>query len=469
MWSQLPPGWAFRFRRAHPPERRMRTSILILIVASAVALGLSLTAEANRTATELIEDRTNLAFVFTSGAGDFGCGGLSAFDTTTGEVIYRGPHHLGHSQVATNSSLTQIVASWSQGGKGTAYWLDASSSDVSEWFVRTLKSPFGTDKVATKAGVAIMPDDDRLIFGEKVGTNTGIGRYQLSEDPGADEEFFGPRHGFWRTDPDSPSWIISAPRGRNDFVETDEHDAFVVTEDAEVYILDTEIMAPRSASIDIQPIVIDKEGGSRWVLRGLSIHAALAQNRRHLVTNRWEKPELNSVDLTDHKAYTIPLAADLGTIGGLAFNWGWNNPGLLAVHAGDKIAVYDYQPPDYAEELGRVSIPPPTDSYNEKEWPGYIAWSTDGTRLVAGTKHEGNEFVVLSVESCGRSISTSLFVSTCESEQAIGYGIVTLNGRAPAPSDLNQPCPTPYWDAALDPFFALPTVRLFLPAVRREE
>lgn len=441
--------------------------VLVPFVVSAAVIGL-LTAVISTPMHTLDlrpEDRQELAIVYAGGGGDVvGCGALSAFDTSTGEVVYRGPEYLGHSQVAANSTLTQIIASWSQGDRSTAYLLDASSPITSAWTVRTIKSKKGTDRVATKAGVAIMPDDDRFILGEEVGGNLGIGQYRLSDIGPDEEKHFGPRQGFWRTKPDSSAWIISAPRGRNDFVNTDEEDAIVITEEGEVYILDTEIMATRSASIDIEPRVIDRTD-ARWSHRGQSIFAALAQGRRYLVTNRWSVPELNSVDLNDHKAYTIGLSADLGKIGGVAFNWGWHNPGMLAVHAGDQIAVYDYQPPNHAVEVGRIEIPAPMDAFGEVEWPGYIAWSTDGTKLIATTEHEGSEFVVLDVDACGRSLSTRVFVTVCKTDAGGGHGIVTLNGHVQPPLGFAQPCPTPYWDPSLDPEFSIPAIKLYMPSV----
>lgn len=406
------------------------SSCTLLALASLPDYGGSHTAKRD---TLVIED---LVFVHEGySAGDIpGCGATSAFNLETGEVLYRGEPAPGHGQLAMSPQLNMVAAGWSQGGAGTIYMLEFGGRDIGAWRQYILDPPDGVTRSQTKAGIMFTYDGNDLLFGELVGTTGGVAAHSLSEIV---DERLGPNRGFFRITNAESSVLIPDP---------DEPIAHAVTDDGQLYVLDTSIVAARRSAILLPPIAID-ESDERLRHRGHHVHASLAPNQRHIVVNRWNTSSLSNADLKYGSAEPIPLPEELSTTGGVAFNWGWENPGLLATHNGDSVSVFDYDPyTSRVTERARIPIESPRDAYDEMNWPGFVAWSTSGSHIIAGTSEGSSEFVTLRVNSCGDEIVKESLITVCPpAETNLPKGIVTANGLAFPPDATSGSCPTPWW------------------------
>lgn len=414
----------------------------LLALASLPDYGASHTAQRD---TSGIED---LVFVYEGySAGDIpGCGAISAFNLETGEVLYRGEPAPGHGQLAMSPQLNMVAAQWSQGGAGTIYMLELGGREIESWRQYILDPPDGVTRGLTKGGIMFTNDGNDLLFGESVRTTSGVAAHALSEIV---DERLGPNRGFFRITNASSSVLIPDP---------DESISYAVTDDSQLYVLDTDIVAARRSAIFLPPIVRD-ESDVRGGRRGHHVHASLALDQRHVVVNRWNTPSLSNADLKVGTAKPMPLPEDLGTTGGVAFNWGWENPGLLATHNGNSVSVFDYDPfASLVTERARIAIESPRDAYDEMDWPGFIAWSTSGSHIIAGTSEDSSEFVTLRVNSCGDEIVKESLIAVCPpAESNSPKGIVTANGLVLTPDAYSGSCPTPWWLPEPLPTDTLPT------------
>jgi len=126
-----------------------------------------------------------------------------------------------------------------------------------------------------------------------------------------------------------------------------------------VHTIDSGTMQEVAAAIDTGPLVgltnaVHPESPN-WR------HATLSADERYLVLNRGRAPEVTVADLVDRRAWTLPLAADVAVVGGVALGRAEANLGLLAVHAETTVQVYRFDPYGPLVELARLSIGVPVD------------------------------------------------------------------------------------------------------------
>lgn len=156
-------------------------------------------------------------------------------------------------------------------------------------------------------------------------------------------------------------------------------------------------------------------------------HAALSPDGRYLIRNRWNTGELSVGDLVRRTAWTLATPSQMN--GGIAFNRGWINPGLLAVHTGPKIYIYEFQPPERLVELGTLEVQAPWAAPGGSGPVPSIAWSTSGSRLIAATDEGSAEFIVVDVTDGGRTLSKEMLWTACPIERNnYPNSIVTGNG-----------------------------------------
>ncbi len=408
-----------------------------------------------------------------------GCGAISAFDLQTGERIYTGPSWAGHGDLAAAPDFSTVVATYNGGGLQTLYRLDASPERPAEWQADRLWSTDHKYTLSGNGGIAIAADGNQMLVGmvgPKAVSRTGVGLYRLSEArPGEPGETgaLGARHGYYGTWSEPPRVILPAPR--------DPHTYYVLTHEgrlpetltdtvksqvAHLHTIDIRTMQAPRAPIRLPDLVVDNTPGAG--LREAGVHATIQHGDigyatmlpggdptqwptgRYIAVSRWGVPELAIADLETGVVNTTRLADDLTLVSGIAANHGPENPGLVAVHAGDMIAVYEVAPGavSAAIELARMPITPVLGSCGDepRTMGGPIAWSADGRRLIAAANEGLADFVVLEVAECGRSLRPDYYLTACP---AAGYNggasILTANGRLQSPPSATQECPTPYW------------------------
>lgn len=345
-------------------------------VAIALGIGLALSSirswdstQVDTTHSQATLDRSSFVFVYEGySAGDVaGCGGVSVFHDRTGEIVFQGPPAPGHGALTTDRDMTQVVAEWSQGGAGTLYRLQIDELNDPPWHAEILEPSDGFSKALPKGGIGISADGTTIISGESWKAGKGVATHRIDA---ISDSRLGPRIGEFRITNDSPAAIATHPT---------QPIAYLLTERAFLYTLDLDITAARESAVALPAFNID-EADPRRTLRGEQYFLTLAPDLRHLVTNRWQTPSLTSIDLKYGDVEVMDITSELTTTGGVAFNWGWDNLGLLAAHHGKYISVHEYDPfVPSVRELGRVEIESPLDAFQERDQPGYVAWSTDGS------------------------------------------------------------------------------------------
>lgn len=206
------------------------------------------------------------------------------------------------------------------------------------------------------------------------------------------------------------------------------------------------------------PIDIGKVSG----LSGLTVvQAELLPDDRTLLVNRVPMPMdsgpryLVQVDLLQRTSALVQIADnanDMGTVGGIAFNHAAVNNGLLAVHGGNAVRVYERALDGSMMLRGAIPLP-------WQNWTGYqsapwldVEWSYDGHQIVAArhahTEGDFKNFVVIDVSDSGHDLSLSEAVESCLPEDSPRAGpipmeIITSNPLASFISPTAVPSPRP--------------------------
>ncbi len=426
-------------------------------------------------------DPLTTAYVVTGGAGGDlpGCGALSAIDVASGEVLYRSPRLAGRSEIAASEDFGHFVTGRGAGGDGRLSLFDARFPNASDWTISTLWSPAGPHRIQDSAPLVL---GDDLYLGVEAGPRDGVGlaRIRISEQLGTpDLKDINPVRGFFSTRDQSVTQILASPDGRRNHVLSAGYRTAVEPSDVveshpmSLHTLDSEILAARGAPVVLPPLVVNEPPGAG--LREVGIHDWRQNGRlawatmlpgggkpygpegRYIVVNRWLRPELIIADMhLSTTPLTVTLPADFAFAGAVAANHGWKNPGLIAVHGGDKIAVFELDP-RYGEikERSRLPITPIRSSISDdrRMMSGPIAWNADGSQLIAAGNEGDSDVLIIDVEACGDRMTLRHAVSACRFEgQETGVtGILTANGRSDPPDSEPIPCPTPEWWPPIEP------------------
>lgn len=419
-------------------------------------------------------DPLTTAYVVTGGAGGDlpGCGALSVIDVPSGEVRYRSPRLAGRSELAASEDFGRIVTGRGAGGDGRLSLFDARSPIASDWTISTLWSPSGPHRILSSAPLVLGDDLYLGVLSEPI-VGLGLARIRISEQLGASGlKDINPVRGFYSTRDQAVVEILADPDGRHIHVLSSSYRTAVDPSDVveshpmSLHTLDTEILAARGAPIVLPPLVVNEPPGAG--LREVGIHSWRQNGRlawatmlpgggkpygpegRYIVVNRWLQPELIIADLDRTTTpLTVTLPADFAFAGAVAANHGWKNPGLIAVHGGDKIAVFEIDP-RYGEikERARLPITPILSSLTDdrRMMSGPLAWSADGSQLIASGNEGDADVLIIDVEACGDRMTLRHAVAACQFDEVTGVsGILTANGRSDHPDSEPLACPTPEW------------------------
>ncbi len=385
-----------------------------------------------------------LVFVTTGSAGGAdGCRSISVADIGSGEAVFRGTDY-GASRLVSNAAFDTIVTI--AGGM----FLRRTSPDGRGWELTIL--PRSTPSVERPSaetwpgGFALMPDDETFLVGadwccDRNGNYTYyVTKRRLSAILSGD---LGPEDGRFIT-PSLPAVIVPDLDGRR---------AHVLTRHALLFTIDVATMTQTASPVQLQPICLHDFCGMQYEPYQCLYwaYAILSLDGRYLLANRWDAPELNVVDLVTREAFTLYTGNDNN--GGLAINRGWINTGLLALHTGRAIKVYRFEPPLELHQLAELR---PAELQLDEWWLDLrqpygpkpsVAWSADGSQLIAATSREMAEFVVIDVLDGGQRLVPRHYITVCPIRVVRPNGtavywnrpadILTANGR------LEPPAPTP--------------------------
>jgi len=402
------------------------------------------------------DDLSKVAFVVDNGVigggPNSGCAAVSIIDVDARAVIHRGTTVSTVRQIDVGADGDEIVASPGRGNSSHAVrWLRAGD-DWNAWSGQGLLAPTNaTARLLTLAGIALLPRQGTLLMGLS-GPGMNIGAFRVADIDRTMPETNLPaalRYGF--TSSGGSSVIL---------VTRDESVAHIVGQYGRVNSVETSTLRPVAPSIVHAPFVPDPllEGGLAqlgFTSTAQIVFADLSVDERYLVTNRWAVPEISVLDLQERRSWTLPVGDGITMTGGVAFNHGWENPGLLAINALHSVVVYRFTPDGPLEELSRHPIPA-RGHFGAFEWrdvpiPGNVAWSARGDHLIVPIDHGDNDFAILDVTACGAAMRLVAELAVCAGDVNSGHAIWTANKRLTPPPDTVQGCPMSQRQATATP------------------
>lgn len=369
-----------------------------------------------------------------------GCGSIALFDVETGEVHYRHQFDsVGIARLDVDDDAQRIVASpagvyglskvhmhWQRMGAG---W-DA-------WRAHRAVEPPGLHLNDPWQAIAFVPGTTPSLLAPINQTRPLVASFdapgfQTIESTLGEEllEFPWPERYAY-----TPGWLSTEI-----LVTRDGRIAHTLDRFGNLSTIDLLAFEPAAAPMAVPPFVPDavvagdKPGGQ-------IVYADLSVDERYLVTNRWNAPELGVTDLQRRTSRTVSAGAGITMTGEVAFNHGWENTGLLAVHALSQVVVYRFHPDGELEALSQHPVEPVTTGGSPV--PAAIAWSARGDRLIAATNHGANDFAIFDVLECGRRLVPIAEIAACPDDRNQGFVIWTANKRLAPPEGHAPRCPRP--------------------------
>jgi Mg-chelatase subunit ChlD len=378
-----------------------------------------------------------------------GCDAISVFRIDSGAALVRGSTHSSPARLAATSDFRYVLAAPSQtwGPAGFLYGLRRDDDTWEHWSV---EAKIQMSRLAPVGGIAVLGDNDSFLVatvgavppdGVKLPAPPpyAIEKYRLSEIVvNGDEWRAGLPHGRLAM-PGIAAEILPAPDGRL---------VHVVTENGWLVTVHSLTMTESGAAIPLAPAVAGPpdQGGYHVGL----IHATMTADGRYVITNRAFAPQLNVADVVTRQAWILSASGDVAYTGGVAINRGWVNSGVLALHALDKVILYDLSPKGPLRELGRIDVAAPTPGGLEGASVA-IAWSATGAEVIAASEVKEQfvsvgDFSVFAVTDGGRRLSKSRDIKACDVDGATQYlpsDILTANGKVTPPPMTTTPVPSP--------------------------
>ncbi len=336
-----------------------------------------------------------------------GCDSITVFDYSSLGPIFRGAVRVSPGRLAATTGLTLVLAVNSNilGSNSFLHVLRRSRADVLRW---DSDPPLVGANFHIGGGIAIGADDNTLL----VTTTPHFPNYIARPGPASISKFLLSEVKGNQIGPVRGTYVLDAPAAEI-VVDAVGSWAHVLTVAGGVRTIDSQRMVEVAPPIDgVAPVV---SGFASGRAPATFFHATLTPDGRVMVANRWQGRGVTVFDLNRRSATAVDVSASI--VGGVAFNHADANHGLLAVHEDTRIAVYRYIPPATLELVGAVTIARPNISgrgASAVQGPfESIAWSGDGTRLVAATDVGSAEFQVLKVVDEGRTLVPERLLTAC--------------------------------------------------------
>lgn len=367
-----------------------------------------------------------------------GCGSISLFDIDAAEALYRHPYDgVGVFDLDVDADARQIVAS-PLGGFGGVFvhmrWL-RTGPGWDTWQTRRADEPRELHLSRPWAGVTFIPGTATLLApihqSRLLLASFDSEAFETVVRPDRDEKLVFPwPEGHVPLPGSAPIKIIVGRDGRI---------AHTLDRFGNLATIDLHAFEPAAPPMMVPGFVPDEALAPRAA--SAIGFADISVDERYLVTNRWNAPELGVTDLQTRISRTVAAGEGITMTGDVAFNHGWENPGLLAVHALSHVVVYRFHPDGPLEELARHPVH--AVNFGGSAVPAAIAWSASGDRLIAATNNGPNDFVIFSVLDCGRRLIQVAEIAACANDRNQGFGIWTANKRLSPPEDFVPRCQLP--------------------------
>jgi hypothetical protein len=407
--------------RCNSKIRWMELTALVVGVALAAIIGAGQATMAQPSP----DDLADLIFLGTNGGHNPRCGALSVASLASGAMVSEGRDPDATSRMTANRAFTRVVGAPHAGGLHRYYLLDWDPA-TELWMTRFIRAEYDTAYPELAPGIALDSTGDILytsIFSHSENM-WGLAQYDLNalrED--GDGNLMLPEYTrFVGTDQTLITRMeIDSARKLAHLIGYERNDntkAKVVTIDLESF---EHVGDPVPFRSMVPPMIPDRT----------VFYTALAPDERFLVVNGWYRPAMTIVDLTARTAVTVTIPSDTDHVGGIAFSRGPENGGRVAIHTGDHVIIGQLDTASATfREIDRVAIPSPhwrRPPYNPA--PGALAWSGDGSHVIAVSDADEGSFAVISVTECGLDLTVEAFLQPCAGSTPRVHGIDVLTAN----------------------------------------
>ncbi len=263
------------------------------------------------------------------------CGGLSVVDIDEGSVVYRSPRGYTVFDLSLSADLRQAIGSPGF-GNGTYYsrWVREDET-WTRWTVQAMgiRRPF--DGSSTFTGLSIV-DDDEMVLG--LGRlRRRVGRFSIPT--GTTDVELGPGLRIGNAHSLTPGRV---------FVTRDSSVAHLLGPYGVLSTVELGSLEEFVPPVRFDPTLPDERLEMALAVHGFTTTRQIAfgdisPDERYIVANRWAAPQLAVIDLQKRRAHTVDLGEGITMTGGIAFNHGYENPGLLAVNVLHSVIVYEFR------------------------------------------------------------------------------------------------------------------------------
>lgn len=397
-----------------------------------------------------------------------GCDAISIHNIRSGKALDKGIKHISPGRLAATSDLSMIVANMSNscGAKDLIGQFPPENSNCDPW----LNFRIPTDNTFLNV-------TDAIRVGGSVATQAGIafnlqGGLLVATGAGAHEQYLRiparAPYGVSRYQFDS-STLRSGPLARpirsrrtdslvGEILTTDvEGEILLATLGGRLYQVDPldlqDLRSPITFPTPISPA--NSRLNTKPPIGGF--HATYSYEQRLVAIGGLQGGDVILVSTENGRVVRQSVAPGVTYVGGVAFNNGWNNRGLLAIHAVDRIIVLAVDSTMNVDALGEFMIDPP---YVDDRQIAHaitgpslsVEWSADGAFIIAAADDGTAEFVILEFDSEALEIVQSGSIVACQNTINLPNDIWTANGlitatpRATAsstPPPVRTPTPSP--------------------------
>lgn len=366
-----------------------------------------------------------------------GCGAISIFDLRSGTPVYNGPNDPSLHRIAADPTLDLIIAAPGVGNRRFVQRLRRHEHESDVWHYDRVQTRYNLFN--SYSGVAVLSDPPRLVLNISLG-GEGIGHIASVSSPTSDNYDFH-----------KDEFVTRLETRRNVPViinEPNAHRIVGLSSAGDVFTADSADLTPLHEPLAMPTIVYserDTSSPDRFV------QATLSPGGRYLVANQYEEPFLMVLDRVTEQKARVDVSAWMTMTGGVAFNAGWQNTGLLAVHGGSRVVIFEFNPTGKLKYLSSARVVAPM--RDDAPLAGQVQWSGDGTHVIAATNNGSNEFAVLRVSECGSNVVQVLELEACQDPLNLPGDIVSANGFLNPPSNWEPSCTLPDWMSDPTPEF----------------
>lgn len=388
------------------------------------------------------------------------CGRISIIDTDRGELLYQDQPHDPVFDLVVGKDLQQVIGSPGFSNSTVASrWLRTGAA-WDQWQYQSLLPPPNSASFGHLLQFAMGSNDE--LYSQIMGSASDLRNLAL----------------FDLSELDRVASAIGLPSARKvGFAPSGASGAIFTTRNADVVhalghlgrlsTIDGKSLEPIVPEVSYDPAIPDPGLASAlarlgYTSTGQILFSDISLDERFIVTNRWNASSINVIDLQRRTSRTVSAGAGVTMTGGVAFNHGPINHGLLAIRTLNQVIVYRFFPEGSLQEVGRHPVPP-LSHFTKSEYgvvPGDLAWSARGDHLIVATNDGSVDLMLIEVSDCGSKLRASAEFALCPGDKNQVQDIWTANKSLSTLPVNASACPMPDIRATatlLPPFVPSPT------------